>query len=165
MIVLRLSDLGCRPSGSDEFWEVPEVWHLRLLEYSALVSIVLKLGQVFPTKYRKPAPIAVVATSRRWRDVSVCIPILANACHVASTKMRSRTVVLCGSSRSPSKQGIMHYRSKISSCLGVSWMPTHLENIFEIMSSEPFHLRDVIIKPADCLAKCRNLPETENSES
>ena len=111
---MRLSVFGCRPDDSDGFWDVLAVWRRRLLENSALVSTVLNSGQVTPTKYRKPEPNAVVATSRRRRDVSVCVPNLAKACHVASKKMRSRTVVLCGSGRSPSKQGIMHYRGRKS---------------------------------------------------
>ena len=89
------------------------VWRRRRFEYSALVSTVLNSGQVMPTKYCKPAPNAVVAISRRLRDVSVCMPNLAKACHVASKKTRSRTVELCGSERSPSKQGIVHYGIKI----------------------------------------------------
>jgi hypothetical protein len=67
---------------------------------------------VTPTKYHKPEPKAVVAISRRWRDVSVWMPSLAKACHVASKKMRSRTVVLCGSGIRPSKQGIIHYKDQ-----------------------------------------------------
>lgn len=100
-----------------------EVWRRRLLEYSEVVSTVLNLGQVTPTKYRRPAPNAVVAVSRRWRDVSVWTPILAKACHVASRNMRSRTVVLCGSGRSPSKQGMIHCAVEIQWLPKCSWNP------------------------------------------
>lgn len=49
-------------------------------------------------------------------------------------------------------------------CVGNQYV--HLENIFKITGCKPFHLRDIVVKAADCeSAKRRNLSEPVSSVS
>ena len=45
-------------------------------------------------------------------------------------------------------------------------MPTHLEQVFKVVSGKPFHFGDITLKtPYRCLAKHRNLSEANENES
>ena len=71
----------------------------------------MNLEQQFSEKLRKALPRRVVQLLKSKRVVSVCMQSFPKACQVASSKRRSRMIVLYGSGRRPSKTGIAHCQS------------------------------------------------------
>lgn len=55
--------------------------------------------------------------------------------------------------------------SRISGHQEVAQVPTHLKQVFEVMSSESFHFGDIALKTAYCcLTEHWNLPKTNTSD-
>lgn len=79
------------------------------LAYSAGVSRVLYLEQTWSLKRCRSWPSVFVTPSKKDRDDEICICSLANACQVASMKMRSRIIFSHDFPNSAAKHGSTHW--------------------------------------------------------
>ena len=126
--------------------------------------MVLNVSEVLLQNCHMRWPNSFVTASKSPKVVSVCNLSFANACHSAVLYSRQSNILLNGSGRRSLNARMEHWPDwDRHQYIGefVSRTCVHLENIFEITGRKLFHLRDVVVKAADCKpAECRNLVES-----
>ena len=130
---------------------------------------VLYWEHVLFVKRRSCRPSSFVCDRSDAMVYSVCFRSFAYACHVARSKARSRTILLCGSGSRPSRTGIQH----CGHVQPLFWRPHPMNGLTWMMSSKPlaviFFIEETLppnfrIVPRPNVGTCRKLCAVREGE-